>query len=664
MQRIVQVLVVCTLLFSALTGAQVPHKISYQGMLTTSSGAPVIDGPYNVTISLYNTPTGGTPTWGPVMHTGVPVSRGSFSILLGSVGGPLPSDLFTQPPQPLYVEVTASGPGISGSVTFSPRSELSSVPYSLAPWASNGSNIIYNSGNVGIGPLTFPTQSLDAIGTARFRGMTYQNDSDVVVVDPDGVLHRHTIASLGLAGDPVDDWVRSPDPNTGPNMYPVSGVYNVGIGTTTPQGILDVHGGTVAGADGRSILLSAESSTSGAGGSLNLVAGSGGPGGGTVGGSLNFTAGYGTNTGGGISMTAGNAGIAGGVGGGFSWRAGNGGAGPGGGFSWIAGDGGVAGGGMTWTAGAGANPGRFGFLNGNVGIGTASPSGVLDVVGSPSAPTDALTSIFLRAGTTLTSGNGGSVQISGGAGSGAGNGGSVQINGGSTTAGTGGNLSFSAGEGAVSTGGNLAFSAGGGRGSGGNITFSTGTASLGGAGSFTFMAANGGQAGGSFIFQTGTGASTNGVYKFLGVPTGTGTALLLDINNNMVKLSSSRRYKNSITELRIDPDAVLKLRPVSFKWNTTGVADIGLIAEDVDSTVKELVIYDKDGKPDGVKYDRLAIYLLDLIKDQQRLIDRQRSELLSLAARVKALETTMPNIDTIGDKSTKEQSPRLDEDQR
>ena len=449
MNRTIELLAFCTFLFTALTSAQVPHKISYQGMLTTSTGVPVADASnYIVTISLYDAL--GNLKWGPVTHTGVTLSRGSFNVLLGSVGGPLPSDLFTQPPQPLYVEITASGPGISGSVTFSPRSELSSVPYSLAPWSTNGIDVYYN-----------------------------------------------------------------------------------------------------------------------------VVSGS---------------------------------------------------------------------------------------SSGKVGIGTTTPSGVLDVVGSSSAPTETAASIFLRAGTTVTTQNGGTVQINGGAGGGAGNGGNVQIDAGSTAAGTAGSVLVSAGDAMTTGGGNLTFSAGGGRASGGNITFTTGAAFLGGAGSFTFTAANGGVAGGSFIFQAGTGSSTNGIYKFLGVPTGTGTALVLDANNNMVKLSSSLRYKNSISELQIDPDAVLKLKPVSFKWNTTGVADIGLIAEDVEKEVKDLVIYDNEGKPDGVKYDRLAIYLLELIKNQQGLIEEQKIELLNLAAKVKVLEATKLDAGPTG--SSKGQNPSAQADEK
>jgi len=83
---------------------------------------------------------------------------------------------------------------------------------------------------------------------------------------------------------------------------------------------------------------------------------------------------------------------------------------------------------------------------------------------------------------------------------------------------------------------------------------------------------------------------------------------------------SSRRYKKNIRELHIDPEKVLKLQMVRFEWKTTGEEDVGLIAEDVEKAVPDLVIYNSDDKPEAVKYDKVAIYLLEVVKAQQERI--------------------------------------------
>ena len=124
-----------------------PQRISYQGLLTTSGGTPISDGSYDLTVGLYDSLAAGSVQWSEI-HTGVPVHRGTFSIALGSV-----SPLSLQFTKPYFVQVTATnGPaGPSYPVTFSPRSELTSSPYSLGPWGTNGTDIYYKNGNIGIG---------------------------------------------------------------------------------------------------------------------------------------------------------------------------------------------------------------------------------------------------------------------------------------------------------------------------------------------------------------------------------------------------------------------------------------------------------------------------------------------------------------------------------
>jgi len=112
------------LLLCISASAQVPKKISYQGVLTTSSGVAVSDGSYNLKFNIYNLPLGGTLRFTKT-SSGVNVSRGMFNVILG----PLPA-IFSES---LFVEVTAlaGSPGVSTDIVFSPRSELTSVPYAL-----------------------------------------------------------------------------------------------------------------------------------------------------------------------------------------------------------------------------------------------------------------------------------------------------------------------------------------------------------------------------------------------------------------------------------------------------------------------------------------------------------------------------------------------------
>jgi hypothetical protein len=109
----------------------------------------------------------------------------------------------------------------------------------------------------------------------------------------------------------------------------------------------------------------------------------------------------------------------------------------------------------------------------------------------------------------------------------------------------------------------------------------------------------------------------NGTARLRGIGTSTGTAVVADANGKLWKQSSSMRHKHNVADLPAAGDAVLALRPVAFEWNSTGEPDIGLIAEEVAATLPELVLCDAEGQPDAVKYDKLALYLLDVVRTQQ-----------------------------------------------
>ncbi|HZY11096.1 MAG TPA: hypothetical protein VFF29_08070, partial [Bacteroidota bacterium] len=126
MKRTILFLVWGFLLSSVAILAQVPNKISYQGLLTTSAGTPVPDGSYDLKFDLFNVTSSGSSLWTET-QTGVLLLRGTFSVMLGSIT-PLDASFNKS----LYVEVAAvAGPGISSPITFSPRSELSSSPSSF-----------------------------------------------------------------------------------------------------------------------------------------------------------------------------------------------------------------------------------------------------------------------------------------------------------------------------------------------------------------------------------------------------------------------------------------------------------------------------------------------------------------------------------------------------
>ena len=63
------------------------------------------------------------------------------------------------------------------------------------------------------------------------------------------------------------------------------------------------------------------------------------------------------------------------------------------------------------------------------------------------------------------------------------------------------------------------------------------------------------------------------------------------------------------------------MQPVSYTWKQDGVEDFGLIAEDVEEIAPHLVSRDDNGNPTGIKYSKLSVLLLDVVKKQSTLIE-------------------------------------------
>jgi hypothetical protein len=221
----------------------VPNKLSYQGLLTTSAGNPVADGAYDLKFDIYNLPSGGV-----LRHTetlsGVDVVRGAFSVMLHP-----PTTIFAES---LYVEVTAvAGSGISGPLTFSPRSELTSAPYSFAPWITNGSDIYFPGAHVTIGASSYPFYNsyLSVVEPYAFITAKATSASAGFMADK-GSASQHNYFVLQTGG--ADRWTLGTMGNDNFNIHNWTNFGNplninltnnyVGIGTTTPSAQLDVNG--------------------------------------------------------------------------------------------------------------------------------------------------------------------------------------------------------------------------------------------------------------------------------------------------------------------------------------------------------------------------------------------------------------------------------------
>lgn len=106
--------------------------------------------------------------------------------------------------------------------------------------------------------------------------------------------------------------------------------------------------------------------------------------------------------------------------------------------------------------------------------------------------------------------------------------------------------------------------------------------------------------------------------------TGTGAGLVVTAAAQIVKVSSSVRYKDALTDMSLTlAERVLGIRPVTYhdRSDPSGKRWAGALAEQVASLgLSEFVVYDANGQADAILYDRLAIALIPLVADLRRRV--------------------------------------------
>jgi hypothetical protein len=156
------------------------------------------------------------------------------------------------------------------------------------------------------------------------------------------------------------------------------------------------------------------------------------------------------------------------------------------------------------------------------------------------------------------------------------------------------------------------------------------------AGSHNIYVGHYGAAGGSesnviYIGQTQTKTFIAGIS---GVPL-SGATVVVKANGQLGVIASSARYKMEIRELTGASDRLTQLHPVSYQYKAEpGVTHYGLIAEEVEKVMPELVVHDEQDRPETVQYHELIPLLVQQVNRQRDLIERQTALLERLEARL------------------------------
>jgi len=103
---------------------------------------------------------------------------------------------------------------------------------------------------------------------------------------------------------------------------------------------------------------------------------------------------------------------------------------------------------------------------------------------------------------------------------------------------------------------------------------------------------------------------------------GTQEAVFVDQFNVVGISASSRRFKHDIQPMDKASEAILALKPVTFKYNAdkNGRTQYGLIAEEVATVNPDLVVQHKDGEISTVRYEQVnAMLLNEFLKEHKKV---------------------------------------------
>ena len=123
-----------------------------------------------------------------------------------------------------------------------------------------------------------------------------------------------------------------------------------------------------------------------------------------------------------------------------------------------------------------------------------------------------------------------------------------------------------------------------------------------------------------------------------GVTVAGGVGVIIDTNGHLGTVVSSERFKDEIKPMAKASEAILALKPVTFRYkhelDPEGIPQFGLVAEEVEKVNSALVARDADGKPYSVRYEAVNAMLLNEFLKAHRKMEEQASSITQLKSTV------------------------------
>jgi Chaperone of endosialidase len=136
------------------------------------------------------------------------------------------------------------------------------------------------------------------------------------------------------------------------------------------------------------------------------------------------------------------------------------------------------------------------------------------------------------------------------------------------------------------------------------------------------------------------------------VPSGVG--VIVNASGQLGTILSSVRFKEAIKPMDKASEALLALKPVTFRYkhelDPDGIPQFGLVAEQVEKVNPDLVVRGADGKVNTVRYEAVNAMLLNEFLKEHRKVEKLEKDLRStIAQQQKQIEALTATIQKVSD---------------
>ena len=127
-----------------------------------------------------------------------------------------------------------------------------------------------------------------------------------------------------------------------------------------------------------------------------------------------------------------------------------------------------------------------------------------------------------------------------------------------------------------------------------------------------------------------------------------GVAVHINSDGKLGTLTSSARFKTEIKAMHKASEAILALKPVTFRYkrdiDLKGTPQFGLVAEDVQKVNPDLVARDADGEVYTVRYEAVNAILLNEFLKEHHKNEEQGAAIARQQKQIEALTTGLQKV--------------------